>query len=92
MRPNVVPGVNKKSDAVLNGTWDPNGVGAAGATLNLNAWSDPTANPATKFTIGNAPRTDGDARTFPYYNEDISIIKHTRINERVSVEFRADLT
>lgn len=25
-----------------------------------------------------------------YYNEDISIIKRTNINERISVEFRAD--
>ena len=89
-RPNVVPGVAKKSAAILNGTWDPNAAGAAGAVLNLAAWSDPAASAATKFTIGQAPRTDGAARRFPYYNEDISILKRTNITERVNIEFRAD--
>jgi len=84
-RPNVVPGVNKKSAAILNGTWDPNAAGAAGAIYNFNAWSQPTA-----WTLGSAPRTDGGARRFPYLNEDISLIKRTSVNERVNVEFRAD--
>ncbi|HZP01772.1 MAG TPA: TonB-dependent receptor [Terriglobia bacterium] len=90
MRPNVVPGVPKKSAAILNGTWDPNAPGAAGAVININAWADPAANPATKWTLGNAPRTDGAIRRFPYLNEDISLLKRTNITERVSVEFRAD--
>ena len=102
MRPNVVPGVPKKSAAILNGTWDPNGVGAAGAVLNIAAWCDPQQAPSSKgpgcaggpYTFsqlgGNAPRTDGAVRRFPYYNEDISILKRTNINERVGVEFRAD--
>ncbi len=41
-RPNVVPGVSKKSAAVLNGTWDTNAPGAAGSTLNQAAWCDPS--------------------------------------------------
>lgn len=102
MRPNIVPGVTKKSAAILNGTWDPNGVGAAGAVLNLAAWCDPQQAPAAggsgcsggPYTFnqvgGNAPRTDGSIRRFPYYNEDISVLKRTSINERVGVEFRAD--
>jgi hypothetical protein len=102
MRPNIVPGVPKKSAAILNGTWDANGVGAAGAVLNLAAWCDPQQAPKVggsgcaggPFTYtqlgGNAPRTDGAIRRFPYYNEDISILKRTPINEKVRVEFRAD--
>ena len=84
-RPNVVPGVNKRSQAYLDGTWDPNASGAAGSVLNLGAWSQPAP-----FTFGNAARTDGDARRFPFLSEDISIIKRTMITERVNVEFRAD--
>ena len=84
-RPNVVPGVNKRSQAYLDGTWDPNASGAAGSVLNLGAWSQPAP-----FTFGNGARTDGDARRFPFLSEDISIIKRTMITERVNVEFRAD--
>ena len=75
MRPNIVPGVPKKSAAILNGTWDPNGVGAAGAVLNLAAWCDPQLLPTKggcaggPYTFnqvgGNAPRTDGAIRRFP---------------------------
>ena len=90
MRPNVVPGVPKKSTAILNGSWDPNASGAAGSVLNINAWADPATNPATKWTLGDAPRTDGAIRRFPYYNEDISLLKRTNITERVNVEFRAE--
>ena len=88
MRPNVVPGVNKKSDAILNGTWDPNGVGDAGMIYNAKAWTDPQV--ANKFSFGNGPRTYGDVRRFAYLSEDLSVIKRTNINERVNVELRAD--
>ncbi|MEW5974182.1 MAG: TonB-dependent receptor [Acidobacteriota bacterium] len=84
-RPNVVPGVNKRSAAFLNGTFDPNDPGDRGSIYNPAAWSFPAP-----FTFGNAPRTDGDIRSFFYLNEDVSIIKRTNINERVNVEFRAD--
>ena len=80
-----MPGVNKRSQAYLDGTWDPNASGAAGSVLNLGAWSQPAP-----FTFGNGARTDGDARRFPFYSEDISIIKRTMITDRVNVEFRAD--
>ncbi len=89
-RPNVVPGVEKRSPVYLNGTWDPNGVGDAGTIFNFNAWQNPSASDATRWTHGNAPRTDGAVRRFPYYNEDFSIIKRTSITERVTIEFRAD--
>ena len=122
MRPNIVPGVPKKSTAILTGKWDPNGgplhldgspctktdpcttsnAYDSGAVLNLSAWCNPqqaaspggtgcAGGPYTFTQLGgNAPRTDGAIRRFPYYNEDISILKRTSINERVGVEFRAD--
>ncbi|HET6962012.1 MAG TPA: TonB-dependent receptor, partial [Terriglobia bacterium] len=90
MRPNVVPGVEKRSQAYLNGTWDPNAPNEAGSVFNINAWNNPQLNPSTKYSFGNAPRTDGDVRRFPFLSEDISIIKRTNITERVNVEFRAD--
>src|SRR5207249_5008539 len=59
--------------------------GAAGSRFNFDAWT-----PAAPYTFGNAPVLDGNIRDFPFYQEDISIIKRTNITERVSVEFRAD--
>jgi hypothetical protein len=85
MRPDVVPGVPKRSAAYLNGTWDPNAPGAQGALWNINAWKDPAFG-----SLGNAPRSDGTVRMPMYLNEDITILKRTRITERVNLEFRAD--
>jgi hypothetical protein len=84
-RANRINGVEKYSAAWLNGTWDPNGAGALGQRYNVAGWENPAP-----FTYGTAPVTDGDIRELPYLNEDISIIKRTNINERVSVEFRCD--
>jgi len=90
-RANVVPGVPKKSAALRNGTWDPNGVGEQGAIYNVDAWSAPNVGQNDNYwTFGGAPRTDGNARRFGWLQEDISVIKRTRITERVNVEFRAD--
>ena len=63
----------------------PHVLGAAGSRFNFDAWK-----PAAQYTFGNAPVLDGDVRDFPFYQEDISIIKRTSITERVSIEFRAD--
>ncbi len=84
-RASVVPGVEKKSAAILNGTWDPNGIGAAGSRFNSNAWADPAP-----YTFGNAPVTDADIRQLPFYQEDFSIKKQMNLNDRVSIEFRVD--
>ena len=80
-RPNVVPGVQQKSAALLSGDCDPN----RDSMFNPAAWEAPAP-----FTFGNGPRTYGGLRRFAYVNEDISIIKRTSVSERVSVEFRAD--
>jgi hypothetical protein len=93
-RPNIVPGVPKKSAALLAGKWDPNGTVVNGvdygAVLNVAAWSNPASNAANPWTLGDAPPTDGTIRRFPFYNEDISVLKRTSINERLNLEFRAD--
>jgi hypothetical protein len=81
IRPNVVPGVPQKSAALLSGHFDPN----RDTMFNPAAWEDPAP-----FTFGNGPRTYGGLRQFSYLNEDISIIKVTNVNERVSIEFRVD--
>jgi hypothetical protein len=80
-RPNIAPGVDPRSAAVISGNFDP----AKDGLFNPAVFSTPAP-----FTFGNAPRTLGNARRFAYLNEDISIIKRTLITERVSVDFRAD--
>ena len=80
-RPNVVPGVEQKSAALLSGDFDPN----RDSMFNPKAWENPAP-----FTFGNGPRTYGGLRRFAYLNEDISLIKRTNVNDRASVEFRAD--
>jgi len=73
-RPNVVKGA-----ALVNTNFkDP----YSNFYLNANAWTDPGPD---KF--GNAPRTDPTARGFPYYNEDLNVIKDTRITESSYVRF-----
>ena len=81
VRPNRVPGVNPKSAAALSGHFNP----YTDSLINPAAFSDPAP-----FTFGNAPRTLGYARGFTYLNEDFSIIKVMNVNDRVSIEFRAD--
>ena len=78
-RPNIVPGVNQK--AFSGGKFNP----AKDLYLNSAAFSDPGA-----FAIGDAPPTLPDVRGFPYYNENISIIKNTKIAEAANVQFRAE--
>ncbi|PYV22484.1 MAG: hypothetical protein DMG24_16620 [Acidobacteria bacterium] len=53
--------------------------------MNLDAWSYPAWG-----ALGNAPRSNGGLRLPAYLNEDISLLKQTRVTERVAIEFRAD--
>jgi hypothetical protein len=93
-RPNVEPGVPKRSAAYLEGKWNPNGgvVNGVdyGAVNNVAAWSNPSSNTLNPWTLGDAPATDGSVRGFGWLDEDISLIKKTQIKERLNVEFRAD--
>jgi hypothetical protein len=81
-RPNVVPGADPRSAAAKSGDFDP----ARDVLFNPAAFNLP----ASQYALGNGPRTYGNARRFPYYNEDFSVIKYTQVNERVNIEFRAE--
>ena len=58
--------------------------------LNPSGWSNPgtTANGVPAF--GNTPREDDSVRGFPYYNEDLSLMKDTYLSERTYLRFHAD--
>lgn len=53
--------------------------------FNHGAFRDPRP-----FTLGNAARTYGDLRAFPYFNEDLSVTKLVRFTEHKQLELRAD--
>lgn len=93
-RPNIVPGVPKRSVAFREGKWNPNGTIVNGvdygAVNNVAAWSNPASNTLNPWTFGDAPATDGTVRGFGWLDEDISVIKRTQITERVNIEFRTD--
>ena len=61
-----------------------------GAVNNVAAWTDPSSNSLDPWTLGNAPATDGTVRGFGWLDEDISVLKRTKITESVNIEFRAD--
>jgi Carboxypeptidase regulatory-like domain/TonB dependent receptor len=78
-RPNIVAGVDPK--LFHGGKFNP----AVDTYLNAAAFSDPGA-----FAIGDAPPTLPNVRGFPYYNENISLIKNTKITELATLQFRAE--
>jgi Carboxypeptidase regulatory-like domain/TonB dependent receptor len=80
VRPNLVAGVNPK--AFSGGKFHP----STDTYLNPAAFSDPG-----QFAIGDAPPTLPNVRGFPYYNENISLIKNTKVSERATLQFRADM-
>ena len=53
--------------------------------FNPAAFKDPAP-----FTLGNAARTYGELRGFPYYNEDVSLTKTFKLGESKRLELRAD--
>lgn len=79
-RPNRVPGA--KAQLYSGGKFDP---WSGQRYLNLAAFSD-----AGAFALGNAPNTLPDVRGFPFYNENISIIKNTKVTESTVIQFRAE--
>jgi hypothetical protein len=78
-RPNLVAGVNPK--AFSGGKFNP----ASDTYLNAAAFSDPG-----QFAIGDAPPTLPNVRGFPSYNENISLIKNTKLAEGATLQFRAE--
>jgi hypothetical protein len=57
-----------------------------GSYFNRDAWSDPGP-----LQFGNAPRNDGDVRSFGIYTEDISIFKDFRVTESSRARFEAQI-
>jgi hypothetical protein len=76
-RPNIVAGAKQKG---FSGSFNP----YTQRYLNVDAFSD-----AGAFALGDAEPTL-DVRSFAFYNENISLIKDTKVGEGVVVEFRAD--
>jgi hypothetical protein len=74
-RPNVVTGVSAYSDAISNGSFDPN----RDRYFNRAAWSDPGA-----LQFGNAPPRDAHVRGFYNAVEDASIFKETQFGEKLN--------
>ena len=52
---------------------------------NRSAFTVPDA-----FTFGNAPGGFRDARFFPFYNENFSLMKRTFITETINIEWRME--
>ncbi len=105
-----VPGQPLLSEAVSNGTFDPNAPGAQGEYFNRAAFYDPNALcpvvggvvvrnnplffncrvPTDPLRFGDFPRTTGEVRVGKFFNEDVNIIKKTRVNEDLTLEFRTE--
>ncbi|HEX2522037.1 MAG TPA: hypothetical protein VHP35_07905, partial [Terriglobia bacterium] len=81
---------NDLGGLLFNPTKRPNRIGGGLANLGGNfdpgsdrylvpgGWADPGP-----LAFGNAPRRDGTARGFANFSEDFSLIKDTRITDRV---------
>jgi len=82
IRPNVVPGISKKVsgsrfERTLPGhTW-----------FNTAAFQAP---PTTSYQFGNESRLDSSLRNDSLIDWDMGLTKKTVINERISLEFRAE--
>ena len=77
--PNIVPGVNPRMHGC--GGFYPS---AGNLYLNIAAFSVPAP-----YTIGNGP-TRLNVRGCPSRNENLGLMKITRLTERVNLEFRAE--
>jgi hypothetical protein len=93
LRPNVVPGCNKKagvpSDPVKRYL-----AGVAGSTtawFNAACFSTPgVSGAAAQFSFGNQPRNDDGLRYQGVDNFDFSVLKSTTFRERFDLQFRAE--
>ena len=78
-RPNLVPGQPIK--LYHGGKFNP----VTDRYLNPEAFAD-----AGQFALGDAPPTIANVRPFLYKNENLGVVKETKIWERTSIEFRAE--
>ncbi len=78
-RPNLVPGQPIK--LYHGGKFNP----VTDRYLNPEAFAD-----AGQFALGDAPPTISNVRPFLYKNENLGVVKETKIWERTSIEFRAE--
>jgi hypothetical protein len=101
IRPNRVPGQAVRRQGSFNpflfnntGTtgYDPTSGACTTGYWNCAAFADPNPNPGVDvpYVFGNMPRNSSDIRSFPYYDEDLSLAKTFGITERVKAEFRAE--
>ncbi|HVH71097.1 MAG TPA: hypothetical protein VNB49_08325, partial [Candidatus Dormibacteraeota bacterium] len=87
LRADIVPGVPQTVASqglnVISGT----------PYLNPAAFADPPASPSNSFALrfGNAPGFLPHTRGPGHSSEDFGIVKNTRITERTSAQFRADM-
>ncbi|MCI0622188.1 MAG: carboxypeptidase regulatory-like domain-containing protein [Acidobacteria bacterium] len=79
IRPNRVAGASALTAAARN-DFDP----GRDHYLNSAAWVSPDP-----FSFGNAPGVS-EARIEPLLSEDVSLLKSTRISERINLQFRAE--
>lgn len=79
LRPNVVPGA-ALSTQISNGDFNAN----SDRIINSAAFQNPAP-----FSFGNAAVAYNQLRNFATLGEDFSLIKNTKINERVNVETSA---
>jgi hypothetical protein len=86
LRPNVVPGCKQ---AAFGSRWQKylNSVNSGGTTgfFNTACFTVPP-----DFSFGNAPRNDGSVISQGVDNFDFSVLKSTKIREKIDVQFRAE--
>jgi Carboxypeptidase regulatory-like domain len=101
IRPNRVPGQAVRRPGPFNpflfnntGTtgYDPTSGACTTGYWNCGFLTDPNPNPGVDvpYVFGNMPRNSSDIRSFPFYDEDMSLAKTFSITERVKAEFRGE--
>ncbi|MFZ0815287.1 MAG: TonB-dependent receptor, partial [Candidatus Sulfotelmatobacter sp.] len=101
IRPNRVPGQAVRRQGSFNpflfsntGTtgYDPTSGACTTGYWNCGFLTDPNPNPGLNvpYVFGNMPRNSSDIRSFPFYDEDVSLAKTFSITERVKAEFRGE--
>jgi hypothetical protein len=76
LRPDVISGVQRATD-ISNGDFDP----AVDRHINPAAFTSPAP-----FRFGNSAPAYNDLRTFSTLNEDLLLIRETRVTEAVRIE------